>query len=87
MASSTAAVMIGSPTEMVNGSTTTTTTALVTLMSGDIAYWPLWVNIAVPVIMSLVFVITLALLYRIPIPPTPKVYLLACDLYLYYMHT
>lgn len=43
------------------------------LMSGDMEYWPLWVNITVPVIVGALFIVTMTILYRIPIPPTPKV--------------
>ena len=43
------------------------------LMSGDMNYWPLWVNVAVPIIMVSLFMISMVVLYRIPIPATPKV--------------
>lgn len=40
---------------------TLTTTVTVVLSSGDAAYWPLWVNIIVPIVVIVLFFITVAL--------------------------
>lgn len=43
------------------------------LNSGSDAYWPSWVNYTAPVCIVLAFLVIIAVLYKIKVPPTPEV--------------